>query len=93
MWFILLIPDGEHVEMLAFIYPNDNTHPNYLSGRCSSDKEYDHTPFFVSVAEIEDGTGPTFFSDVGSLHLAHSKNSPTVALPYVSSDNEVGRYR
>jgi DNA/RNA endonuclease G (NUC1) len=48
-------------DVLAFIYPQWNVQ-YYKTGNCRGDKTYSHTPFLVSVDQIEQATGLSFFT-------------------------------
>lgn len=55
--------DRKAPDILPFIYPNKE-HPLYKSGRCSKDKDYDHTEFITDTYTIEELTGLSFFLNV-----------------------------
>lgn len=73
---------------LSFVYPNTYPSPNYQSGRCYSDGEYDHQPYFTSIADIENLTRLTFpvFDD-------QHKRKHTYELPEVAEMFRIGACR
>lgn len=80
------------VEVLSFIYPNKfgSAPPkHYLSGNCQKDKRYDHTPFIVSLIDVEQATGLTFFSDI-EMDLKQFKKKRATGLPSIDSKHAVG---
>lgn len=90
---VVVWEEGDEVDVMAFIYPNIHDHENYKTGRCSSDKTYDHTPFLMSVAAVEEATGLTFFYDFSAADQRLLKETRYIELPEVQSKNFVGACR
>tara|TARA_B100000446_G_scaffold184352_1_gene206120 strand:- start:8049 stop:9011 length:963 start_codon:yes stop_codon:yes gene_type:complete len=88
---VVFMESNAGVQVLSFIYDNkyDYTPPEYKSGRCQSDLRYDHTPFLVSLADVERATGLTFFGDIDQ-DLSDFKEQRASRLPALEADNHVG---
>lgn len=88
---VVFMESDAGVEVLSFIYPNKyhETPPNYLSGNCQRDQRYDHTPFIVSLFDVEQAAGLTFFSDV-EMDLEQFKKVRATGLPPIEPKNAVG---
>ncbi len=65
---------------------------HYLTGNCQRDKQYDHTPFIVSLDDVEQATGLTFFSDL-YMDLEEFKKARATQLPSLSELSVVGYCR
>lgn len=76
------------LKTLSFVYPNSYPNPNYKTGRCSSDKVYDHQPYFTSIADIENLTGLSFAG-----FDSHQKRMHTYTLPDVADRFHIGTCR
>jgi endonuclease G, mitochondrial len=87
---VVVWEENGETDVMAFIYPNIANHPNYKSGRCKSDKNYDHTPFLYSVAAVEKATGLTFFYDFSKGDQKILKQSRYTELPKLKAENRVG---
>jgi endonuclease G len=74
------------LETLAFIYPNNGDEAGYKTGKCKSDKTYDHSPYFSSIAEIEQLTGLEFFNGKETA----LKQKKTTSLPFVKKQYHIG---
>ena len=76
----------EGIETLAFLFPNNYEDTAYLKGNCSSDKEYDYSNYYSSLAEIEDLTGLKFLEGKSESY----KQKKTHTMPYVKKEYRVG---
>lgn len=88
---VLFMETQGGVEVISFIYPNkyDYRPPSYLSGDCQKDQRYDHTPFIVSLADVEQETGLTFFPD-STIDLSEFKKQRASAMPAIDPKKAVG---
>jgi len=79
------------VEVISFIYPNkyDVIPSEYQTGKCQRDRQYNHIPFMVSLFEVEQMTGLTFFAD-SIIELEKFKKVKATELPVLESQNIVG---
>ena len=91
MFKVLFMEQYNGVEVLSFIYPNkyDYLPENYLTGNCQRDKRYDHTPYIVSLSDVEKATGLTFFADI-NVDLSEFKKIRATGLPPIDPQNAVG---
>ncbi|MFC1336161.1 MAG: DNA/RNA non-specific endonuclease [gamma proteobacterium symbiont of Clathrolucina costata] len=88
---VVFMEQESGVEVLSFIYPNkyEQEPANYLSGNCQRDQRYDHTPYIVSLSDVERATGLTFFGDV-DMDLSEFKAIRATGLPSIDPENAVG---
>ncbi len=91
MFKVVFMERENGVEVLSFIYPNkyEDLPEQYLSGNCQRDKIYNHTPYLVSLSEIESATGLTFFAH-SPIDLSEFKAVRATGLPTLNSENVVG---
>jgi len=85
------LEDGSGVQILSLIYPNKFKElPNlYKTGRCNTDKTYNHNPYLVSLSQIEIETGLRFFPNV-DMDLSAFKALKADSLPLLSNNSKVG---
>jgi DNA/RNA endonuclease G (NUC1) len=88
---VVFIESDRGVEVISFIYANkyDVAPSHYLTGNCQRDKQYNHTPFIVSLDDVEQATGLTFFSDL-DMDLEEFKKARATQLPSISKSSVVG---
>ena len=87
----VFLEQPEGVEVLSFIFPNtSNSAPQkYKTGNCDSDKDYDIQPFIVSLLDMEQATGLTFFAD-SDEDLTAFRSQSAIALPAIHREHALG---
>ena len=88
---VVFLEQPEGVEVLSFIFPNtfDSAPQEYKTGNCDSDTDYDIQPFIVSLLDVEQATGLTFFTD-SDEDLSAYKSQRAIALPAIHREHAVG---
>ncbi|MCG7878157.1 MAG: DNA/RNA non-specific endonuclease [Candidatus Thiodiazotropha endolucinida] len=87
---VIIYEMGLNIHVLSFIYPNNNTkQKNYLSGNCQKDIVYDHSPFIVSLSDIEKATDLTFFPNI-TTDITAVKDEKAQILPTIKNRYKVG---
>ena len=88
---VIFMESERGVEVISLIYPNkfDKLPTYYKEGNCQQDKQYDHTPYIVSLKDVEDATGLTFFSGF-EMDLSEFKKIKATILPTVGDEYRVG---
>lgn len=87
---VIMYETKTHIRILSFIYPNKNIEQKtYLSGSCQDDMVYDHSPYIVSLSEIEQATGLLFFPDI-EVDITDIKQQKAPGLPAIDYRFKVG---
>lgn len=90
--FKVVFIEGKYgINVISFIYPNkyEKIPDRYMSGNCHRDRHYDHTSFIVSLFEVEQASGLTFFPD-DSINIEILKKMKATGLPPINLKNIVG---
>lgn len=89
---VLFIEGARGVEVISFMFPNKferETPEAFKKGDCEKDVAYDYSEYLVSLGDIENKTGLTFFPDSESDLIEYKKLIAKI-LPTFKKKNAVG---
>jgi endonuclease G len=85
---VIFIEENENLRVFSLIFPNKYKEipKEFLTGRCSRDKQYNYTSFFVSLSEIEKKSNLEF--PISERYW--DKNLVAMGLPEIKRTEAVG---